>query len=344
MLLSVTYRYIVGIDVSKKKLNLVLLDRKTTVFQELEVANTSKGFARIGRWLDSHKAGHAETLLCSEHTGRYGEHLLAWSTRQHWPHAVLSTRTLEKTGPEHHRKSDRYDARQLAIYGSKNSEQVRLSKAPRPVVRQLRRLHAERRDLVAQRARLKQKHGEADYHEANMESIKQLWQEQMDLLSEHIDQLKEQIEQLIREDDALNERYQLMRTAPGIGPVIGTYWLCLFAGQPELNARRISSRFGFAPHAHDSGSSVNKPPRSARYGNATMRSYMHQAARSVSTHKAHYKAYLERMTEEEGKPELLVINNIINKLIRLYCSMWNNQTEYDPKYMEKMKKKYKKSA
>ena len=41
---------------------------------------------------------------------------------------------------------------------------------------------------------------------------------------------------------------------------------------------------------------------------------------------------------------LLVINNIINKLIRLYCAMWNNRAEYDPDYIPKNKHKWKKSS
>jgi hypothetical protein len=74
-----------------------------------------------------------------------------------------------------------------------------------------------------------------------------------------------------------------------------------------------------------------------------MRRLMHQAARSVATHKPHYRDYYNQKIEE-GKPELLVTNNIINKLIHLYCAMWNNRAEYDPNYIQKMKEQWKKSA
>jgi hypothetical protein len=70
---------------------------------------------------------------------------------------------------------------------------------------------------------------------------------------------------------------------------------------------------------------------------------MHQAARSVANHKPHYHDYYEQKIDE-GKHELVAINNIINKLIRLYCAMWNNRAEYDPRHIQKMNKKYKKSA
>ena len=70
---------------------------------------------------------------------------------------------------------------------------------------------------------------------------------------------------------------------------------------------------------------------------------MHQAALSVKTHYPHYREYYEKK-RAEGKEHLLVINNIINKLIRLYCAMWNNRAEYDPDYIQKNKHKWKKSA
>ncbi|MCH2449581.1 MAG: transposase [Gracilimonas sp.] len=137
-----------------------------------------------------------------------------------------------------------------------------------------------------------------------------------------------------------------MKTAPEIGPVTGRFWLTLFAGQNQLNARKISSRFGFAPHGRRSGSSVKSPDRSSGHGNSEMRRWMHQPARSVAYHHPHYHEYYEYYEQKlaEGKHELVAINNIINKLLRLYCAMWNNQAAYDPEHTQKMIRKYKKSA
>jgi hypothetical protein len=69
---------------------------------------------------------------------------------------------------------------------------------------------------------------------------------------------------------------------------------------------------------------------------------MHQAALSVKRNYAHYHEYYNRK-KAEGKDHLLIINNIINKLIKLYCAMWNNRSEYDPDHIRKMKEKYGKS-
>lgn len=343
MKITISWRFIVAIDISKKLLDIYLHDRKINDGYEYQVPNNRTGFDRLARWLESHDAGKFQTKFVSEHTGRYGEHLLRWTTDQGWTHAVVKTTALEKVSWEHHRKTDTFDARQLAEYGDRFSDRLPLSEAPKPAVGQIKRLQAERRKMVDRRAALKTKLGEANTHDADMDRLTEMWRQQMELLSEHIDELEGRIQELIAEDPALSQRHQTMRSAPGMGKVLGPLWLSLFAGHQTLNPRKISSRFGFAPHPHRSGSSVRGTSRSSGFGNSEVRRVMHQAALSVKTHHPHYKAYYEEK-RAEGKEHLLVINNIINKLIRLYCAMWNNRAKYDPDYIKRMKEKYKKSA
>lgn len=343
MKITITWRFIVGIDISKQHLDIYLFDRKTGDGAACQVSNTREGFARLAGWLESRKADKSQTKLISEHTGRYGEHLLRWTTDNGWAHAVVKTTALKQVSWEHHRKTDAFDARQLAEYGDRFSDRLRLTEAPNPAVGQLKRLRAERRKMVDRRAALKAKLSEAHTHDADMERLTEMWVEQVELLSTHIEELEARINELIGSDPALRQRHQTMRTAPGMGKVLGPLWLSLFAGQKILQARKISSRFGFAPHPHQSGSSVRGSERSAGVGNAEVRKVLHQAALSVKTHCPHYRDYYERK-RAEGKAHLLVINNIINKLIRLYCAMWNNRTAYDPEHMKRMEEKYKKSA
>jgi transposase len=340
------YRFVVGIDVSKKTLDISLYDQYQPTLQQAaacQISNDDKGFAWLDQWLEARGVKPSKALLCSEHTGRYGEALLRWTTSRGWPHAVVKTPALDKVGNEHDRKTDAYDAEGLAEYGCRYSDRLRLSEAPSAVVSQLKRLQAERRKMVSQRAGLKQKRGEADFHDASMETLLDMWDKQMALLSEHIDKLDQQIASLIEEHPALTRRYKLIRTAPGVGKVLGSLWLTLFGDQQQLNPRKIASRFGFAPHPHQSGSSVNRPARSSGFGKPEMRKVMHLAAQSVATHCEHYQEYYQRKSKE-GKPHLLIINNIINKLIRLYCALWNKQTAYDPNHIKKMKEQQKKSA
>lgn len=343
MELTIRWRFIVGIDISKKQLDCFFLDHKTGTGYSCQILNSKTGFEELHRWLKQKNAAPSETLLVSEHTGRYGEHLLRWTTSTDWDHAVVKTTALSKVGAEHHRKEDAYDARMLAEYGYRFHDRLRLAEASTPAVEQVKRLQAERRAMVDQRAALKSKLTEASTHDADMSRLTQMWTRQVEMLTEHIDELEQTITDIIEADPQLASRMQIMQTAPGMGKVLTPFWLSLFAGQKHLNPREISSRFGFAPHSHDSGTSINNPDRSSGHGNSEMRRLMHQVARSVSTHKPHYRQYLQKK-KSEGKPELLIMNNIINKLIRLYCAMWNKKAEYDPNYIQKNQHKWKKSA
>ena len=343
MKITITWRFIVGIDISKKQLDCYLLDRKTGGGYECQVSNTDDGFEQLAGWLADHEADPSQTKLISEHTGRYGEHLLRWTTANEWAHAVVKTTALNKVGNEHHRKTDAFDAEDLADYGVRYSDEISLTRAPKPAIGQIKRLQAERRAMVDRRAALRSKLTEADIHDADMERLTGMWSQQIALLTEHITEIEARIKELINEDTAIKNRYQMMRSAPGIGKVMGPLWISLFAGQQTLDARKISSRFGFAPHPYRSGSSVKRTDYSSGFGNSEVRRVMHQAALSVKTHYPHYREYYEKK-RAEGKEHLLVINNIINKLIRLYCAMWNNRAEYDPDYIPKNKHKWKKSS
>lgn len=343
MEITINWRFIVGIDLSKKYLDIHLFDQKTGMNLSCQVPNTPEGFTQLAQWLENQGADQSQTKLISEHTGRYGEHLLRWTTETGWPHAVVKTTALKKVSWEHQRKTDEFDAEKLAEYGRRFGDRLQLSEGQKPAIKQVTRLQAERRKMVDRRAALKSKLAEAHFHDADMGRIIAMWQDQVTLLTDHIDEMEARIRKLISSNQNLMKRHQTMQTAPGMGKVLGPLWLSLFAGEDQINPRKTSSRFGFAPHPHRSGSSVRSPDQSTGFGNSEMRRVMHQAALSVKRNYPHYHEYYNRK-RAEGKHHLLIINNIINKLIRLYCAMWNNRKMYDPDHIQKEKKKFKKSA
>lgn len=334
---STTYRVFVGIDISKLTLDAMLDNPDQGQTEFIQVENSDEGFKHLDSWLAECGTAPKETILCGEHTGRYGEHLARWAAQSRWDYAIVKTTALKKVSPEHHRKSDRYDAGLLAEYARRYTDKLSLQKPTDRAIKQLKRLRKERRFMVDQRARLTQKISEAAYHDADMGLITEYYQQQIDLLSRQIKSIEQQIQTLIESNPDLYHRYKQILTAPGIGKVIGCFWLSLFAGEEQLNPRQISSRFGFAPHPYQSGTSVKGRQRSSGFGNGDMRRIMHQAARSVATHNTHYKAYYQRKLAE-GKDEKLIMNNIINKIIRTVCSMWNHNVDYDTGYIQEMKK------
>lgn len=325
------YRYFLGIDVSKATLDLYLYDSKARQGNACRLDNDHQGFARMHTWLRQHRARPANTLICSEHTGRYGEHLNVWLGESPWQHGLLKTTAVARVSPEHHRKNDSYDAQLIAEFAQRYTDKIQINQVLPPDMRLLDRLRRERRRMVDKRASYKQKRSEMHYHAIQNTELREIYTSIIKTFTQHIRRLDACIKKLITGHPQLNELNQRLCSISGIGPVIACQWICLFYQQDHLNARKISSRFGFAPHEVESGTTVRKRKRSTRHGNGELRRMLSLAARSVIQHKQHFREYYNRK-RDQGKPHLLIVNNVINKLIRTMCTIWNRKSVYDPHF------------
>lgn len=332
------YRFFAGIDVSKRTLDVCLLTPSTGETPHLEVPNDEAGFKRLVGWLGRHEAQPEETVCCMEHTGLYDDRLLEALTLAGYACAVENTTVLKRVRPEHHRKEDGFDAALLAEYAYRYEDKLRLWSAPEPIVEEIWLLYRERRRLVTQRGAAEQLRSESTYRTAKTDFAEEIWQEQIAFLNEQIERIEKKLEDLVEEDEDIHRRYKLLRSMPGFGPVASLLWLVLFYGTERLEARQIASRFGFAPHASHSGTSRHRPARSTGHGQSEVRKVLTLCARSAGTHYERFKRYKQRKLSE-GKPPKLVTNNLINKLLRIACTLWNQNVFYDPHHVSRFAKK-----
>lgn len=320
----------VGIDISKRWLDLWL--RPTG--KHHRCSNDRQGFQQIHRWLTSRGCTPQNTILCMEDTGIYGKRLVLAMTQRGWACAVEKTTVLAKVGPEHHRKDDRFDARLLAEYADRFSDQLTVTTPAEPQLDRIQQLYAERRRLVRQRTSTKTKQTQSAQQPHCPQLLQEAWRQQLALLDRQIATLEKQIQQLVDGHQGLSGYYRLLRGIPGIGQVTAWLWLIIFYGQARLDPKKIASRFGVAPHSHSSGSSVQGKTRSSGHGASEMRSALTMAARSASTHSSKFITYKQRKLEQ-GKPWPVVRNNLVNKLITIVCAIWNSQQPYDPDHQSR---------
>lgn len=335
------YTHYVGIDVSKHTLDVMLWHRAQDTLRKTacQTSNDAPGHKRLVQWLTEHGAPIETTLLCLEATGGYDDALLEQLTLWGWICALEKTTVLQKVKPEHHRKADPFDADLLAEYAYRYSDKVSLYQAPDPVIEQIRLLYGERRRLVTQRAAVKQRQSEQGYNRAGRPSqaeafAQRLWREQRAFYDRQIEALEQEMDALVDSDEGIRHRYEQVKSIDGIGEKTALKWLCLFYGQRHLDARRIASRFGFAPHGERSGTSRRRGAHSTGHGMSEVRKLMTMCARSAGTHHAKYRRYKVRKLAE-GKASPLVTNNIINKLIRVVCAVWNADTVFDPTHVSR---------
>ncbi len=333
------YTHFVGIDVSKHTLDIMLWHPKVLHKAAYQTTNDLPGHGQLLQWLCEQGVPVETTVLCLEHTGRYDDLLLEQLTLWGWICAVEKTTALQRVKPEHHRKDDPYDADLLAEYAYRYQDKLSLYQASDPTIEQIRLLYGERRRLVTHRASVKQLQAEQGYNRSGRPNqaevfAQRLWQEQCAFYDRQIEALEAKMQALVDSDGDIRHRYEQVKSIDGIGSTTALKWLCLFYGQQRLDARKIAARFGFAPHGDRSGTSRNRAARSTGHGQAEVRKLLTLCARSAGQHHAKYRRYKERKLAE-GKASQLVTNNMINKLIRVVCAVWNADTVFDPDHVSR---------
>lgn len=130
----------------------------------------------------------------------------------------------------------------------------------------------------------------------------------------------------IGKDGPLAQKARLLRSAPGVGPVLAA---TLLARLPELggaSSRQIASLAGVAPFARQSGK-TEKPAR-CQGGRPDVRATLYMGALAVLRQKHHpFSAFAQRLTVK-GKPSKLVIVAVMRKLIVALNAMIQTKTPW----------------
>lgn len=317
----------VGIDVSKDWLDCWLRPQD----QWIRCRNAPAGFTELTQWLQACGVSPKNTIICLENTGIYDDRLLAALTEDGWSCSLEKTTVLDKVTFEHHRKEDAYDAARLAEYAERFTDKLSVWTPSDDRVELLRQLYSERRRLVTQKAAVETKATQSDQLSVTSEVVEEGWRRQRQLYRQQINLIEARMQALVDEHPGLDRYYRLLTGIPGVGQVTAWLWLILFYGEQNLNPKKIASRFGFAPHSYQSGSSVHGRTRSSGHGASQMRQCMALAARSASAHYQKFRTYKQRKLDE-GKPWPVVRNNLINKLIKIISAIWNSGQPYDPNH------------
>lgn len=313
----------VGIDVSKDWIDCSLRPKQ----EAIHCGNNPDGFTELEQWLVAHGADKETTIICMENTGIYDDKLLKHLTENGWMCAVEKTTVLEKVTPDHHRKDDLFDAAGLAEYADRYLDKLTITLPKSDQVECLRQLYSERRRLVVQKGAVQNKCSQSDHHTVTSDLVEESWEQQLNFYEHQIDQIEQRMHELVRDHQGLYHYWQLLMDIPGIGKVTAWLWLVQFYGQSTLDCKKIASRFGFAPHSKRSGTSIQGKTRSSGHGAAQMRKCMSLAARAASSYYEKFRHYKQRKMEE-GKIWPVVRNNLINKLIKIICAIWNSGQPY----------------
>lgn len=328
--------FFVGTDVSKEWLDMSIV-KGVKVLHHAQIENKA---AAIKRWLRQtqkefgYQSGN--TLFSMEFTGLYNHHLLEVLHEQKamvWLIPGLQISEGSTSGLKRG-KSDKQDAERIALYASKNLEQVRLWRKPRKAVQALQTLLMLREKL--QKTQHQYETTLKEYKRFSEAAVCKLVKEttaaMLKVTKQQLAGVEKEISGLIHGDEKLRELNEYICSVDGVGLITSAN--VLVTTNEFLNiseAKQYACYAGVAPFKDESGK-VKRKQKVSHKANKKMKKLFHLLAMSAIRMEGEMKAYSERKLAE-GKAKMSVLNAIRNKLILRIFSCVKNKKLYEKNYL-----------
>lgn len=303
----------VGVDVAKAE--LVVACRPEGEGAAWTAPNDAEGIAATVARLTSLKP----QLIVLEATGGYERAVVAALAVAGLPAVVANPRQVrdfaKATGQL--AKTDDLDADLLALF----ADRVRPTPRPVPdaVVQQLDTLMTRRRQLLdmltAERNRLE--HAVGPIRRGLVDHIR--W------LERRVVAVDRDLDDTIARSPVWRATEDLLRSVPGVGPVVSR---TLLADVPELghlNRKQIAALVGVAPLARDSGTLRGK--RMVWGGRAPVRAVLYMGALVATRRNPVIRAFYRRLLSA-GKPKKVALIACMRKLLTILNAMLRTSTTW----------------
>jgi len=288
---------VAGVDVGKRTLDVAVHGGG-----ELVVANDETGFSALVSWLLERGVGRVGL----EATGGYERDVRAWLERAgfevvvHQPIEVRLFARLKRLKA----KNDRLDARLIA-QATAQVEAVKAARDPR-LVDLAERLTAYEQ-ITDQAASLK-----TFLESVRLKDVIAGVRGQIRALERLKAKLAADILKRIRACPDLADRFKLLMSLPGIGPIVAA---TLVVRMPELGGMRrgqAAALAGVAPFDRDSGQF--RGLRAIAGGRSRPRRMLYLAAIAAKRHDPALRAFAQRLAANGKKPKLVIVA-VMRKLI-----------------------------
>lgn len=220
-------------------------------------------------------------------------------------------------------KTDTIDALVLARF----AQAVRPPRRPLPdaKARELRGLVDRRRQLIemltSERNRLR----------TAPERLQPQIDEHIRWLSSKIEELAKDLDELIRSTPIWRTREDLLRSVPGVGPVLCSTLIAYLPELGTLSRGQIAALVGVAPLNRDSGSFRGK--RTVWGGRAHVRATLYMAALVATRYNPVIRAFYHRLCAA-GKAKKVALTACMRKLLVILNSMLKHHTQWGPPHMQ----------
>ena len=300
-----------AIDVGKQQLEVAL----GSAGELFAVANEPRAIARLGQRLLA--VGCARVLI---EGGSYQNLLVAGLRTAALPVVIINPRRVREFAKSIGRlaKTDRLDARVLALYGERVAPPLR--ELPDEQTQALRALWVRREQLIEMLVM------EQNRLEHAPKALHRNLRSHIDYLRKQIKQADDELDRTVR-NSALWDKYELLSSVPGVGRVLGA---ALLADLPELgrlNRAEIAALAGVAPFNRDSGSGHG--PRHIAGGRPRLRRVLYVASIAAVRCNPVLKPFYQRL-RAAGKPAKVALIAVMRKLLTTLNTMLKTHTAWRP--------------
>lgn len=312
--MSQGYETFVGIDVSKDSLDVHGLPAGSPS----RFDNTAAGRAKLLSLLPP--AGACLSVV--EATGGYERDLVAEAVTVGHHIAVVNPRQVRDFAKALGLlvKTDRIDASVIA----------RFAHTTRPVPKgyderqeQLRELIVRRRQLVDHRTAEKNR-----CETVNSPLVRKSVLKLIETLNKDLQRIEKAIVQLVESNDDWRDRYERLKTVPGVGEQTAATLMAELPELGSLNRQQVAALVGLAPFNRDSGRFQGR--RTIWGGRASVRNVLYMAALTAKKHNPVIREFAARLLAK-GKPPKLVITACMRKLLVILNAMLRTGEDWGPR-------------
>jgi transposase len=279
----------VGIDIAKADFVVACRPEETSWTATNDLAGITAAVDRL-RTL-------APTLIVLEATGGYETALVAAIAAAALPVVVANPRQVrdfaKATGQL--AKTDHVDAQLLALF----AERVHSTPRPLPDAALLEHAAAPIRRDISQHLR---------------------W------LERRVAAVDRDLDNTIQKSPVWRAKEDLLRTAPGVGPVVSRTLLAELPELGQLNRKQIAALVGVAPFARDSGTRRGK--RAVWGGRASVRAVLYMGALVAARRNPVIGAFYLRLVAA-GKPKKVALIACMRKLLTILNAMMRTNTVWN---------------
>jgi transposase len=322
---------VVGIDVSKKKLDAALLAGGKLKYKVVE--NTAKGYTELVVWLRKQDVVIEDVHACMESTGVYSEPVALGLVALGLKVSMVNPNLVKGFGQSENirNKNDRADAGVIARYCA--TMRPPPWQAPSPELRQLRSLTD--REAALKDMRQQEENRLEAYTFVNDVAMQAEAQRLIAIFDEDIKRLKKDIDDHIDRHPDLKRDVDLMTSIPGLGRVTAAKVISRVGDIRRFtDAKKLAAYLGVTPKQRQSGSSVRGRSTISRMGSGEVRTAMYMPAITAIRYNPLIAAFAERLSAN-GMAKMAVVVAAMRKLVHQIYGVVCSGQPFDPNYLQK---------